>query len=187
MPTVAEQLRSAREAHGWSVHQVAEITKIKTEHVRALESGDYRAFAAAVYIRGFLRTYARLLRLPPEDLMTALDAELNETGVFAEHSLNAPRHGGVVDTLMLAFSKVNWRVALPLVIIALLLVGLIVGSRLYAHYRDRDHLLRLSPGLHQPARPHPEEFLPLPPTHGTTQQREAVADATRQGGARDAD
>lgn len=165
MPTVAEQLRSAREAHGWSVHQVAEITKIKTEHVRALESGDYRAFAAAVYIRGFLRTYARLLRLPPEDLLAALEAELTETGVFTEPSVNVPRHGGVVDTLMLAFSKVNWRVVLPLVIVALLLVGLIVGSRLYVYYRDRDPLLPLSPGLHQPARPDPSEFLPLPPTN----------------------
>jgi cytoskeletal protein RodZ len=165
MPTVAEQLRSAREAHGWSIHQVAEATKIKTEHVRALESGDYRAFAAAVYIRGFLRTYARLLRLPPEDLLAALEIELAETGMFVEPNVSVTRHGGVVDTLMLAFSKVNWRVALPLVIVALLLVGLIVGARLHAHYRDRDHLLRLSPGLHQPARPHPADFLPLPSTN----------------------
>ena len=36
MPTVAEQLRTAREAQGLTVYQVAEITKIRTDHIRAL-------------------------------------------------------------------------------------------------------------------------------------------------------
>src|SRR5258705_11311017 len=39
MATVAEQLRRAREAQNLNVYQVAEITKIKTDHIRALESG----------------------------------------------------------------------------------------------------------------------------------------------------
>ncbi|MFT5031054.1 MAG: cytoskeletal protein RodZ, partial [Candidatus Binatia bacterium] len=35
MPTVSEQLQQAREAKNFTVHQIADITKIKTEHVRA--------------------------------------------------------------------------------------------------------------------------------------------------------
>ena len=37
MSTVSEQLRLAREQQQLDVYQVAEITKIKTDHVRALE------------------------------------------------------------------------------------------------------------------------------------------------------
>jgi len=57
MATVGEQLRLAREAQNLNVYQVAEITKIKTDHIRALESGTYDMFSAPVYIRGFIRSY----------------------------------------------------------------------------------------------------------------------------------
>ena len=63
MPTVAELLRQAREEQKLNIYQVAEITKIKTDHIRALEAGQYDAFSAPVYIRGFVRTYAKALRL----------------------------------------------------------------------------------------------------------------------------
>ena len=63
MSTVAEQLRAAREAKNLSVEQIAEITKMRSDHVRALEEGNYGAFSAPVYIRGFVRTYSRLLKL----------------------------------------------------------------------------------------------------------------------------
>ena len=36
MPTIGDQLRIAREEQNWTVSQVAEATKIKTDHVRAL-------------------------------------------------------------------------------------------------------------------------------------------------------
>ena len=51
MATVSEQLRLAREQQQLDVYQVAEITKIKTDHIRALESGTYDIFPAQVYIR----------------------------------------------------------------------------------------------------------------------------------------
>lgn len=162
MPTVAEQLRSTREAHGWSVHQVAEATKIKTDHIRALEAGDYGAFAAPVYIRGFIRTYARLLRLDPEQVSNAVDAELSQNNSLTGSNPAAPRNRGVVDFLMLQFSKVSWRVVLPILAVAVLLVGMILGYRFYSSYRSRDPLSRLGPALHQPAQPDPIELLPLP-------------------------
>ena len=49
MATVAEQLRSAREAQNLDIYQVAEITKMKTDHIRALESGEYDGFAAPIF------------------------------------------------------------------------------------------------------------------------------------------
>src|SRR6266571_9185286 len=84
MPTVAEQLRTSREAQGLTVYQIAEITKIRTDHVRALEEGNYEGFAAPVYIRGFVRNYAKLLKLDVPALMLRLDAELGQTERFHE-------------------------------------------------------------------------------------------------------
>src|SRR5438874_5470155 len=84
MSTVAEQLRTSREAQGLTVYQVAEITKIRTDHVRALEVGRYEAFAAPVYVRGFVRTYATLLKLDVSGMMSLLEGELSQTDKFHE-------------------------------------------------------------------------------------------------------
>lgn len=83
MPTVAEQLRQGREQRKLDVYQVAEITKIKTDHIRALEEGNFNCFTAPVYIRGFVRTYGTLLKLDLPKLMADLDQELGRTEKFA--------------------------------------------------------------------------------------------------------
>ena len=84
MSTVAEQLRQAREAKHLTVQQVAETIKIRSDHVRALEEGNFNVFSAPVYIRGFVRTYSTLLKLDVPRVMVALDGELGQTKKFAE-------------------------------------------------------------------------------------------------------
>jgi cytoskeletal protein RodZ len=59
MPTVAEQLRAARETKKLTVQQVADKTKIRTDHVRALEDGNFSVFSAPVYIRGSVKNTPR--------------------------------------------------------------------------------------------------------------------------------
>lgn len=162
MATVAEQFRAAREAQGLTIHQVAEVTKLRTDHVRALEAGDYGVFAAPVYVRGFARTYARLLHLDPEGIGAALDAELRQAGRLEETAMKGAGQRGLLDALMLQFSKVNWRVVLPTLGVAVFVLALILGYRAWANFRHRDPLATLGPGQHQPARPDPAELLPVP-------------------------
>src|SRR5881397_2252973 len=110
MATVAEQLRRAREEQNLNVYQIAEITKIKTDHIRALESGTYDSFSAPVYIRGFVRTYARSLKLDEAQMVADLEAELPQTARFRDPPplTNEPR--GALDFVMLQLSKMNWRI-----------------------------------------------------------------------------
>ena len=71
MATVAEQLRTAREAQKLMVHQIADITKIRTDHLRALEEGNFDVFMAPVYIKGFVRSYSTLLKLNVPQVMAS--------------------------------------------------------------------------------------------------------------------
>jgi cytoskeletal protein RodZ len=109
MPTVAEQLRAARESKNLSIHEVAEITKMRTDHIRALEEGSFDIFVAPVYIRGFTRTYATLLKLDVPQIIKALELELGKTEKFAEPPRLSDNKKGVLDFVMLQFSKVNLR------------------------------------------------------------------------------
>jgi cytoskeletal protein RodZ len=164
MPTVAEQLRHAREQQNLSVYQVAEITKIKTEHIRALEAGEYDMFSAPVYIRGFVRTYARALRLEDMRVVADLEAELGKTARFRDPPPLTNQPKGALDWVMLQLSKMNWRTAVG---IGVVLIGLFAGGSILKNcqgHAPQDPLKNLGPGIYQPSTKSPKsgEILPMP-------------------------
>ena len=124
MESVAEQLNSARESLGLSVKDVVEQTNLKTDQVEALESGRWDSFAAPVYVRGFVRSYAQLLKLPGDELTRALDVELGVAKKSKEVEDELKPNQSSVNILMLWFSRVNWKVALPVFIF----LGLVAGT-----------------------------------------------------------
>jgi cytoskeleton protein RodZ len=163
MPTVAEQLRASREARSLTVQQVAEITKIRTDHLRALEAGDFDVFTAPVYIKGFTRTYAALLKLDVPKVMAQLDAELAQTEKFSEPPNLTPRPRTLLDFVTLQLSLVDWRKGV-VVLAALALLGLAWGGfAAWRHFHNRDPLAGLEPGVYRPAAADSAESLPLPP------------------------
>jgi cytoskeletal protein RodZ len=150
MPTVAEQLRQAREQRGWTIEHLADVTKIRTDHIRALEEGNFNIFAAPVYIQGFVRTCATLLKLDVPKLMANLDEELGATKKFREHPRLTGDSRGIVDYIMLQFSKINWRVALPFLIVIIVVGGAIITYRVIKTRQTEDPLKNLGPGIYQP-------------------------------------
>jgi len=162
MPTVAEQLRQAREANRLTVEKVADIIKLRSDHVRALEEGDYNVFSAPVYIRGFVRSYSTLLKLEVPQIMAALDAELGQTKRFAEPPPLTGPPRGILDFLMLQLSKIDWRKAAVVLgaLAAVMIVALIYVS--WRRYHTRDPLQNLKPGVYRPAQRSPGDTLPLP-------------------------
>jgi cytoskeleton protein RodZ len=70
--TPGQALAARRGEHGLSIEQVAASTRIRPEHLRALEADDHTQFAASVYLKGNLRTYAVFLGLDPEELVAQL-------------------------------------------------------------------------------------------------------------------
>ncbi len=66
---IGEQLRSQRKAHGISLVEVAEHTKIGKRYLEALEEGHFDVVPCETYIRGFLRAYAKYLEMDDEQLI----------------------------------------------------------------------------------------------------------------------
>jgi cytoskeleton protein RodZ len=72
---VGMTLREAREHLGMSVHDVAERIKFAPRQVEALEANDFPHLPQATFLRGFVRSYARMLKLDEAALIAALPAE----------------------------------------------------------------------------------------------------------------
>ena len=67
MAALGEEFRSAREARGLTLSDVAEQIHIRSVYLNAIENEEWSAIGAPVYVRGFIRTYARFLGLDAED------------------------------------------------------------------------------------------------------------------------
>lgn len=69
---VGTQLHDARRARSLSLGDVSRQTKIQPWVLEALEADRLQELMSPIYVKGFLATYARFLRLAPEPLLAAL-------------------------------------------------------------------------------------------------------------------
>jgi hypothetical protein len=58
-------LRNIREARGMSLRHIATVTKIGLRYLEYVEEDRFASLPAPVYLRGFLREYARLVGIDP--------------------------------------------------------------------------------------------------------------------------
>ena len=62
-------LRTQREARGVSLRDIADASKISLRHLQALEADRFDTLPAPVFVRGFLREYARVVGLDPDEVV----------------------------------------------------------------------------------------------------------------------
>jgi len=74
-------IRSARENLGLELEQVSRETRIHINHLRAIEDMTPSLLGAPVYAKGYIRNYARYLRLDPE---ATLARYLRECAILAD-------------------------------------------------------------------------------------------------------
>jgi cytoskeleton protein RodZ len=69
-----KRLRSAREAIKLSIDQVAHHLRLERQVIVDIESDHYEEMPRFTFIRGYLRSYARLVDLPADELVLAFDS-----------------------------------------------------------------------------------------------------------------
>lgn len=87
-PTTGGRLRASREKLKLSIFDVARELKLQPRQIEALERDDYAVFSSPVFVRGFLRNYARLLGLDGDALVLASEraGRLPESAVSPGHA-----------------------------------------------------------------------------------------------------
>lgn len=105
LPLPGAVLRAAREAQGYSLSEVAQVLKFGVRQLEALENDDYSTLKGATFIRGFVRSYARYLRLDEVPLLAALEPQvaLAVAEVRTVDSVNAVMPSGVQDNSKRAY------------------------------------------------------------------------------------
>ena len=121
--SVGQTLRAAREEMGLSVNDVANRIKFAPKQIESLEADDYTKLPEAAFVRGFVRSYARLLEidsapllsgLPTSHLKVSSEQEIKSVEIPMPTELSARRHNivllavGLVIALAVAiFERMN--------------------------------------------------------------------------------
>ncbi len=95
--TLGEKLRKLRNDFRMSLQDVSKATRIQVKYLEFLENGEYNKLPADVYVRGFLRSYARYLNVDEQALIRLYERECNirenlgqDTGKKQESYVNTP-------------------------------------------------------------------------------------------------
>lgn len=93
--TIGERLEEARKRKGISIREAAEATKIRADYLMAMEDGSMNVPLPEIYRRGFLRNYAKFLKLDPDQVLT--DYEAQTASRNSQHAAHG-HHRGLRET-----------------------------------------------------------------------------------------
>jgi len=79
-PGPGERLRAARLSMGFDLAKIASELHLTMSVVEALEADDYGDMAARVFVRGYLRNYARIVGMPVESILRQFDEKWPDEG-----------------------------------------------------------------------------------------------------------
>lgn len=154
-----QRLRLAREAAGLSREEVSTRLRLRLELIRALEEDDYAHLPPLAFVSGYLRSYARLLELPAEELVAMLERR-DESPVLVSPVM-APHQRRSSD----------WPVRVVTWLIILLLIGLLAAWWLARQPQEEDVAADPVPTLRSGG----TVELSLPPAGETVLPEEPVA------------
>lgn len=76
---VGEVLQAERQAHDVSLESLAAQTRIKVTLLKALENNEFDALPAAVFVKGYIRAYARVLGFDERPVIALLRRDFKES------------------------------------------------------------------------------------------------------------
>lgn len=111
------KLASARNSLGWTVEQVASQLKLATRQILAIEADDYASLPEPAIVRGFVRAYAKLVKLDADTLVALITTYAAEAKSEKTENLKELRSTSTVKVtvfivifllaLMLLFTAIN--------------------------------------------------------------------------------
>ena len=115
-------MRLARENLGLTLEQVSKDTRIHLTHLRAIEDMLPNLLGAPVYAKGYIRNYARHLKLDPD---ATLARYLSECAILADP-----------EKQEIAPPATARRLPLALPVLGILVVSLVVGGAIFLFMND---------------------------------------------------
>jgi cytoskeleton protein RodZ len=112
-----------REAMGWTVEQVADQLKLAVRQVIALEEGDYANLPGPAVVRGFVRAYAKVVKLDAAPLVAQIALDTPAAGDATSTTVRRDKPASFSQVRFPTNGKRASKLPLGLIAAAVLVVG----------------------------------------------------------------
>ncbi|MGN8644934.1 helix-turn-helix domain-containing protein [Gracilibacillus sp. HCP3S3_G5_1] len=119
---IGERLKEERERKNMSLEDVQNLTKIQVRYLNAIEQERFNVMPGSFYVRAFIKEYATILGLDPEELIQEYKHDLpfdNEETVVHSRVRSSKKNRTSTKTPVI-FSFI------PSVIVVLLIIGIVL-------------------------------------------------------------
>jgi cytoskeleton protein RodZ len=114
--TPGELLAKKREEAGLSHAAVGEALHLTVHYIKALESNEYSKLPGQTFIKGYIRSYARFLKMDTSAVLACYEAHLNSLGIDGSSEYGAGMRKRSDQTLL-------WAIAAGVVLVLALSAG----------------------------------------------------------------
>lgn len=149
-----QRLKKARELRGMTIEQVAQELSLSPRYVAAMESDSYKSLPEPAFVRGYMRRYAQLVKLSPDDIAAKFDQCYAEDKETPEPDVR-PRNP--IQLLGVIARRPRLRVRRLLSLSALAFALILIAGFLWNGIASHD----ASPIADEPALPE-EQLVPVP-------------------------
>ncbi len=129
-----QQLMLAREKAGMTIEEAARALNLKQEIVEAIEDSALDRLPPVTFVQGYIRTYARMLGLPEEKILSEFEDEVPHE-LESELQPRPPSHDGANSQ-----SPVIKLISLLIIVLA----ALVLFYAVYSYYIERTERIEQS-------------------------------------------
>jgi cytoskeleton protein RodZ len=108
---IGRALRAARQKQGKSLETASRETRVRTDYLRALELEEFDALGSDVYVRSFLRSYAKYLGLSHEKVIAVYERAVGRTEPAPAPVERAPGVTPTEAVILTEKKRPNWLLA----------------------------------------------------------------------------
>lgn len=118
MTELGTRLREAREANGYSLDDLQNMTKIQKRYLMGIEEGNYEMMPGKFYVRAFIKQYAEAVGLDPERIFEEYPNDIPVT-----NAADLPELSRVQSRKPVSESSSKVLNIIPKILVALFVIG----------------------------------------------------------------
>ena len=112
-----ERLQAARIQQGLSVKDVASRMHLSTSILSAIEENNFEEITAPIFVKGYLRAYARIVSLDEDDMI------LQYSDYYSEEDPPISSTSNMIPELSVADARIKWTTYLVILVLGVLLAA----------------------------------------------------------------
>jgi hypothetical protein len=124
IPVIGPRVAAARARLGFEIDTLSSRTRIRPHVLEAIEVDDFAPCGGDFYARGHLRALARVLGLPPEELVAEFDARYASAPINARKVFEAELATGMSGGIRATFGGPRWGLMTGVVLCLVLAWGM---------------------------------------------------------------